>query len=151
MLEKIETQDLLRYGLIPEFIGRVPVVVSLHELDESALVDILTAPKNALIKQYRMLFEIDGVGLEFDEDSLRSIARLAIDRKTGARGLRSIVESIMLEIMFEIPSRDDIKKCVVTKETVENKQNPTLVLTDASKKLKKKRRGIGILVSKLDL
>lgn len=138
LLEKIETQDLLRYGLIPEFIGRVPVVVSLHELDESALVDILTAPKNALIKQYRMLFEIDGVGLEFDEDSLRSIARLAIDRKTGARGLRSIVESIMLEIMFEIPSRDDIKKCVVTKETVENKQNPTLVLTDASKKLKKK-------------
>jgi len=138
LLEKIETQDLLRYGLIPEFIGRVPVVVSLHELDESALVDILTAPKNALIKQYRMLFEIDGVGLEFDEDSLRAIARLAIDRKTGARGLRSIVESIMLEIMFEIPSRDDIKKCVVTKETVENKQNPTLVLTDASKKLKKK-------------
>lgn len=138
LLEKIETQDLLRYGLIPEFIGRVPVVVSLHELDEDALVDILVTPKNALIKQYRVLFELDGVELEFDQESLRSIAKLAIDRKTGARGLRSIVEGLMLEIMFEIPSRDDIKKCVVTKETVDNKQNPTLVLRDPSKKLKKK-------------
>lgn len=138
LLEKIETQDLLRYGLIPEFIGRVPVVVSLHELNEDALVEILVAPKNALIKQYKMLFEIDGVELEFDDDSLRAIAKLAIERKTGARGLRSIVEGIMLEIMFEIPSRDDIKKCVVTKETVENKQNPTLVLSETSKKLKKK-------------
>ncbi len=130
LLEKLETADLLRFGLIPEFIGRVPITVSLHELDEDALMQILSEPKNALVKQYKRLFEIDGVELEFEKDSLIAIAKQAIDRKTGARGLRSIVESIMLDIMFEIPSRKDIRKCIVTKETVERHQQPTLVLED---------------------
>lgn len=111
--KKLETQDLLKFGLIPEFVGRVPVNVSLHELDEDALMKILSEPKNALVKQYKRLFEIDGVELEFEEDSLLAVAKLAIERKkTGARGLRSIVEGTMLEIMFDIPSRDDIKKNV---------------------------------------
>lgn len=130
LLEKLETQDLLKYGLIPEFVGRVPVTVSLHELDEKALVQILQTPKNAIVKQYKRLFEIDDVVLEFEKDALEAIARMAMERKTGARGLRSIVEKSMLEIMFEIPSRDDIEKCVITKETVESGQSPTLLLGD---------------------
>ncbi len=134
LLEKMVTGDLLKFGLIPEFIGRVPVVVSLHELDIEALTRILVEPKNALIKQYQRLFEFDGVELDFDEESLDVVAQLAIDRKTGARGLRSILEEIMLEVMFEIPSREDIKKCIVTKDTVEKMQMPTLVLADMLKK-----------------
>ncbi|MBI9013540.1 MAG: ATP-dependent Clp protease ATP-binding subunit ClpX [Clostridiales bacterium] len=133
LLEKLETQDLLKFGLIPEFVGRLPVVVSLHELTEEVLVRILSEPKNALAKQYHKLFELDGVELEFNEDALASIAKLAIDRKTGARGLRSIIEKVMMDIMYDIPSRDDVKKCVITKETIENQQQPTLLL-DKKKK-----------------
>ncbi len=138
LLEKLETQDLLKFGLIPEFVGRVPVNVSLHELDEEALMKILSEPKNALVKQYKRLFEIDGVELEFEEESLKAVAKQAIERKTGARGLRSIVEGTMLDIMFDIPSRDDIKKCIVTKETIEKNQQPTLVLSEAKKSKNKK-------------
>jgi ATP-dependent Clp protease ATP-binding subunit ClpX len=132
LLEKLETQDLLKFGLIPEFVGRLPVVVSLHELTEEVLVRILSEPKNALAKQYKKLFELDEVELEFNDDALASIAKLAIDRKTGARGLRSIIEKVMMDIMYEIPSRDDVKKCVITKETIENNQQPTLLLDNKS-------------------
>ena len=104
----------------------MPVVVNLHSLDEKALIDILKKPKNALTKQYRKLFEIDGVELEFDEDALEEVAKLAIERKTGARGLRSILESSMMDIMYDIPSRNDILKCVVTKDTIKNRK-PMLV------------------------
>ncbi|MGB3367716.1 MAG: ATP-dependent Clp protease ATP-binding subunit ClpX, partial [Acidaminobacteraceae bacterium] len=130
LLEKLETSDLLKFGLIPEFIGRVPVVVSLHQLDEEALVQILGEPRNSLIKQYQKLFEIDGVHLEFEKESLGAIAKLAIERQTGARGLRSILESVMLDIMYDIPSRDDIEKCVITRDTIENNTSPKLILKD---------------------
>ena len=133
LFDKIEPKDLLKYGLIPEFVGRVPIVVSLHELDQEALVRILKEPKNAIIKQYQKMLKLDDVDLEFEEDALVEVAKMAIERKTGARGLRSILESIMMEIMYEIPSRDDIKKCIVTKETIRNHQLPTLVLVDAKK------------------
>ena len=139
ILQKIEPEDLLKYGLIPEFVGRVPVVVSLHELDEEALVKILVEPKNALVKQYKKLFDLDEVDVEFEEEALRTVARLAIDRKTGARGLRSILENSMLEVMYEIPSRHDIKKCIVTKETIEKKIPPTLVLAEQKKKKTRKK------------
>ncbi len=101
--------------MIPEFIGRLPVVVALDALDEDALVRILVEPKNALVKQFQKFFEMDGVELEFTEEALRAIARKAMDRKTGARGLRSIIESLLLDIMYELPSRDDVQKCVITK------------------------------------
>lgn len=138
LFDKIEPKDLLKYGLIPEFVGRVPIVVSLHELDQDALVRILKEPKNAIIKQYQKMLKIDSVDLEFEEDALVEVAKLAIERKTGARGLRSILESIMMEIMYEIPSRDDIKKCIVTKETIRNHQLPTLVLVDAKRESAKR-------------
>ncbi|WP_188206336.1 ATP-dependent protease ATP-binding subunit ClpX [Alkalibacillus aidingensis] len=133
LLSKVLPEDLLRYGLIPEFIGRLPVIGSLQPLDEDALVEILTKPKNALTKQYEKLFDIDGVELELQEEALRAIANKAIERNTGARGLRSIIESIMLDVMFELPSRDDIEKCIITKETVEKENGkPTLVMEDGS-------------------
>jgi len=138
LFDKIEPKDLLKYGLIPEFVGRVPIVVSLHELDQEALVRILKEPKNAIIKQYQKMLKLDDVDLEFEEEALVEVAKMAIERKTGARGLRSILESIMMEIMYEIPSRDDIKKCIVTKETIRNHQLPTLVLFDAKKENAKK-------------
>ena len=138
LFDKIEPKDLLKYGLIPEFVGRVPIVVSLHELDQEALVRILKEPKNAIIKQYQKMLKLDDVDLEFEEDALVEVAKMAIERKTGARGLRSILESIMMEIMYEIPSRDDIKKCIVTKETIRNHQLPTLVLFDAKRESAKK-------------
>ncbi len=138
LFDKIEPKDLLKYGLIPEFVGRVPIVVSLHELDQEALVRILKEPKNAIIKQYQKMLKLDDVDLEFEEEALVEVAKMAIERKTGARGLRSILESIMMEIMYEIPSRDDIKKCIVTKETIRNHQLPTLVLFDAKKERAKK-------------
>ncbi|WP_226583471.1 ATP-dependent protease ATP-binding subunit ClpX [Halobacillus litoralis] len=133
LLTKVLPEDLLSYGLIPEFIGRLPVIGSLEQLDEEALVEILTKPKNALVKQYQKLFQIDHVELEMEEEALREIARLAIERKTGARGLRSIIEGIMLDVMYELPSRDDIEKCIITKETVTAKNGrPKLVLTDGT-------------------
>ncbi|NIK11219.1 ATP-dependent protease ATP-binding subunit ClpX [Alkalibacillus sp. S2W] len=133
LLTQVLPEDLLRYGLIPEFIGRLPVIGSLTPLDEDALVDILTQPKNALSKQYEKLFEIDDVELELQDDALRAIANKAIERNTGARGLRSIIEDIMLDVMFELPSRDDIEKCIITRETVEGENGkPTLVLSDGT-------------------
>jgi len=108
-------------------------VATLDMLDEDALVKILTEPKNALIKQYQKLFELDGVTLEFEEEALKMIAKKAIERKTGARGLRSILESIMLNVMYDIPSRDDVEKCIVTKDTVLNNADPILILTDGQK------------------
>lgn len=128
IFEELRPEDLLKFGLIPEFIGRLPVVVTLNQLDKEALIDILTKPKNALIKQYKELFGIDGVELEVEEDALEEIAKKAIERKTGARGLRGIIEEIMLEIMYEIPSRDDIEKCIITRETVINGSEPKYVL-----------------------
>ncbi len=115
MLKEIQPEDLLKYGLIPEFVGRLPVIVTLEELDEEALVKILTEPKNALVKQYKELFKMDGVELEFEEEALKAIAQKAIARKTGARGLRSIIEETLLDIMYEIPSRDNIEKCLIKK------------------------------------
>lgn len=138
LFEKVETQDLLKFGLIPEFVGRVPVVVSLGELDEEALLRILREPKNALVKQYQRLFELDHVELDFEEEALRLVAKQAIEKNTGARGLRTILEGVMLDIMFDIPHRDDVVKCVVTKEAIEGAVPPTLVLGDPkSIKLKK--------------
>jgi len=141
LLQHIQPEDLLKYGLIPEFVGRLPVIVTLEELDEESLVKILTEPKNALVKQYKELFTMDGVELEFEEEALYEIAKKAIERKTGARGLRSILEDIMLDIMYEIPSRDDIEKCIITKETVEKRVSPTLVLSDRKIQSKSKKTG----------
>lgn len=138
LLNKIQPEDLIKYGLIPEFVGRLPVVVTLEELDEEALVRILTEPKNAIVKQYKELFSIDGVELEFEDQALKSIAKKAIERKTGARGLRSIIEEKMVDIMYEIPDREDIVKCIITKETIENDQAPTLVFSEKKTKNNKK-------------
>lgn len=133
LMQAIIPEDLLKFGLIPEFIGRLPVTAALEKLTENDLVRILTEPKNALIKQYKKLLELDDTVLEVQEDALRAIASQAIERNTGARGLRSIIESVMMDIMFEIPHREDIKKVIVTKETVENKSNPILILENGKK------------------
>jgi ATP-dependent Clp protease ATP-binding subunit ClpX len=132
LLSKVLPEDLLRFGLIPEFIGRLPVIASLEQLDEAALIEILTKPKNALVKQYQKMLEIDDVELQFEEGALTEIAKKAIERKTGARGLRSIIEGIMLDVMFDLPSRDDITKCVITEETVINNGIPKLILEDGT-------------------
>ncbi|MCR4425980.1 MAG: ATP-dependent Clp protease ATP-binding subunit ClpX [Firmicutes bacterium] len=137
ILRQIMPEDLLKFGLIPEFIGRLPVVVALDALDEEALVRILTEPRNALAKQYAKLFELDGVELEITQDALVAVAKKAIARNTGARGLRSIMEKLMLDVMYEIPGRSDVKKVVVTREVVEGRAQPTMVL--AEKKASKKK------------
>lgn len=129
--ENVLPEDLLKYGIIPEFIGRIPVIATLNLLDEEALVTILKEPKNALVKQYKKLFEIDGIELEFEDDALREIAKRAIERNTGARGLRSIVESIMMDTMFEVPSEENAVKVVVTKESVvEDDVKPTIIYAE---------------------
>lgn len=130
LLKDIIPEDLLKYGLIPEFVGRVPVLVTLEELDENSLVRILTEPKNALTKQYETLFKLDEVELIFEESALKAIAKKAYDRKTGARGLRSILEELLMDIMFEIPSRTDVEKCIITLDTVEKGTAPTLVIRE---------------------
>lgn len=122
ILEKVQTEDLVKYGLIPEFIGRLPVVVTLEELDEHALVDILTKPKNALVKQYQKLFEMDGVDLEFSQDALEEIAKEAIQKKSGARGLRGIIEQTMMDLMYELPSKPDVEKVYITREVIQGKE-----------------------------
>lgn len=127
LVARAEAEDLVRFGLIPEFIGRVPVIASLDELDVEALIDILTKPKNALVKQYQKLFEMDGVKLKFTEGSLRKVAELAINRKTGARGLRSILEDIMLDVMYDLPSKDGVKECIISEDVVAKQQDPILV------------------------
>ncbi|TML75438.1 MAG: ATP-dependent Clp protease ATP-binding subunit ClpX [Actinobacteria bacterium] len=127
ILTQVMPEDLLKFGLIPEFVGRLPVVTSVHQLDRSALVEILTEPKNALVKQYAKSFEFDGVELEFEQDALEEVAELAMKRGTGARGLRAIMEEVLLPVMYELPSREDVQKCVVTKDVVEKLAAPTLV------------------------
>ncbi|ANU11335.1 ATP-dependent protease ATP-binding subunit ClpX [Planococcus antarcticus DSM 14505] len=138
LLSQLIPEDLLKFGLIPEFIGRLPVLASLEQLDEKALVEILTEPKNALIKQYQKMMELDGVKLTFEPEALVEIAKLAIERKTGARGLRSIIENTMLEVMFDLPSREDIVECIITKETVADSVQPKLMLEDGSEYVKDK-------------
>ncbi|MBT4790225.1 MAG: ATP-dependent Clp protease ATP-binding subunit ClpX, partial [Halobacteriovoraceae bacterium] len=123
----IEPEDLSRFGLIPEFIGRLPVNAMLEELDESALVQILTEPKNAITKQYQKLFDFDGIELEFEKAALEEVARTAIKKKTGARGLRSILEQTMLDVMYEIPANDKIGKCVVTEASIKGQEQPKLI------------------------
>ena len=135
ILNMILPQDLLRYGLIPEFVGRVPLIVTLDALDITALVQILTEPKNALAKQYKKLFELDAVDLEFKEDALQAIAEEALRRNTGARGLRAIIEDVMLEVMYEVPSRMDVTKVVITKDVIAKKESPLLVTVDAKRRV----------------
>jgi ATP-dependent Clp protease ATP-binding subunit ClpX len=130
----VEPEDLIRYGLIPELVGRLPVVVALDELDEGALVDILQEPKNALVKQYQKMVELDDIRLKFEPDALRAIARKAITRGSGARGLRAIIEDLMLDIMFELPSREDVREVVITEECVEGKSPPMLILEPGSQR-----------------
>ncbi len=130
LLAQIMPEDLLHFGLIPEFVGRLPVVATLQQLDEEALVRILKEPKNALVKQYAKLFDMDGVHLEFEDAALHAIAHRAVERKTGARGLRAIIEEIMLGIMYDIPTRDDVNTCLITRKTVEENQEPILTLDE---------------------
>jgi ATP-dependent Clp protease ATP-binding subunit ClpX len=134
----IEPGDLIRFGLIPEFIGRLPVNAMLEELDESALMQILTAPKNAITKQYQKLFEFDGIELEFQEDALREIAKTALVRKTGARGLRAIIEQVMLDVMYDLPSNEKISKCVVTREMITGEGKPQLIEGERKKRAESK-------------
>jgi len=135
LLKAIMPGDLLKFGLIPEFVGRLPIVVTLEALDEEALVKILSEPKNALIKQYKKLFEMDNVELEFKEEALKAIAKEAIKRETGARGLRSIIEDTMKEIMFDIPSNEEVAKVIINADTIENR-NPELILAEGGKREK---------------
>ena len=136
IFKELLPQDLLKFGLIPEFIGRLPIVATLRDLDKEALIKILVEPKNSLVKQYQKLFEIDGVELVFEQEALEAIVEKAIERKTGARGLRSIIEEIMRDIMFEIPSNPDIEKCIITKETVTNNSGPKTVINENKEKSK---------------
>ena len=130
VFKDLEPEDLLKFGLIPEFVGRLPVLATLEDLDEDALVQILTEPKNALVKQYQKIFAMDGVDLVFTKEAIASIAREAQKRKTGARALRSIMEENMLDIMYEIPSLNDVTKCIITPEVIEKRETPTLIHTE---------------------
>ena len=136
----IEPGDLTRFGLIPEFIGRVPVNAMLEELDEEALMQILTAPKNAITKQYQKLFEFDGIELEFTPEALREVAKTALKKKTGARGLRSILEQVMLDVMYDLPGNDKIAKCIVTHEAIIGAGKPILEEGERKKKLDAKNQ-----------
>ena len=135
VLKLVQSEDLLKFGLIPEFIGRLPSIVTLEALTEEALVKIMTEPKNALVKQYKRLFELDGVDLEIEDEAIEAIAHSAMAKKTGARGLRTIMEKAMRDMMFEIPSRDDIEKCIITRACIEDGVKPTLVFREKSKAL----------------
>jgi len=130
ILREVEPEDLLKFGLIPEFVGRLPVVATLEDLDEDSLVQILTAPKNALVKQYQRLFEMEDTKLAFSEDALHAIARKAISRKTGARGLRSIMESILLDTMYDLPSEEGAEEVVINGEVVEGRAQPLYIYAD---------------------
>jgi len=134
LLEAVEPEDLQRYGLIPELVGRLPVTVHLEDLDEEALIRILQEPKNALVKQYQKMFELEGIGLTFDPAAILAIAKKTLDRGTGARGLRSIIEGVMRDIMFELPSRSDVREVVVTPESIEHGVPPLLVLDPEERK-----------------
>jgi ATP-dependent Clp protease ATP-binding subunit ClpX len=137
MFAQVRPEDLVKFGLIPEFIGRLPLITSVNKLDNPALVQILTEPRNALLKQYQKLFELDNVELEFTEDAINAIADKAMERGTGARGLRAIIEEVLLNVMYDVPSREDIGKVVVTGEVVSDNVNPTLIPREAEKKAKK--------------
>jgi ATP-dependent Clp protease ATP-binding subunit ClpX len=140
ILAKVLPEDLLKFGLIPEFIGRLPVISSVHSLDKQALVRILVEPKNALVKQYRKFFEFDGVELEFSDDAMEAVADQAILRGTGARGLRAILEEVLLDVQYDLPSRDDVRRCVVTADVVLGGVNPTLVPRDRDKGTERRER-----------
>ena len=140
ILAKVLPEDLLKFGLIPEFIGRLPVISSVHSLDKQALVRILVEPKNTLVKQYRKFFEFDGVELEFSDDALEAVADQAILRGTGARGLRAILEEVLLDVQYDLPSRDDIRRCVITADVVSSGVNPTLVPRDRDTGTERTRR-----------
>ena len=132
LLEEVQTEDLLKFGLIPEFVGRLPVIATLQELDESALVRILREPKNALTRQYQKLFEMEGVHLRFTDGALGAIAREALKRKSGARGLRAIMENIMLDVMYDIPSQPNIKEVLISEEVVTNREHPIVLYQKAA-------------------
>ena len=143
LLKQVMPQDLVKFGLIPEFVGRVPINVTLDLLDEEALVKILTEPKNALVKQYKKLFELDGVELEISEDAVREIAKKSYERKTGARGLRSIMEHTMMDVMYEIPSDESIGKCIITKDVVDGEGQPEMIYREVEVPRRKKTRSVG--------
>lgn len=132
MLTEVQPEDLLKFGMIPEFIGRLPVVTTLNELNQEELVKILIEPKDAIIKQYKVLFELENVKLKFTDGALRAVAKLSVDRKSGARGLRSILENTMLDIMYELPSRNDVRECVITEDVVMKKEKPILIFETKS-------------------
>lgn len=130
IMSQVRPEDLLKYGLIPEFVGRLPVLVTLNSLDEEALMRILTEPKNALVRQYSKLLSFDDVELEFTDGALRAISQLALKRKSGARGLRAIIESVMTDTMYELPSLEGVRKCIITEEAVKGEAKPTLVYAE---------------------
>jgi ATP-dependent Clp protease ATP-binding subunit ClpX len=132
VLSLVEPEDLIKFGMIPEFVGRMPVVAALDELDKDALITILTEPRNALIKQYQKLMALDGVKLSFTDGALDIIAQKAIDRKAGARGLRAVLEEVMLEVMYELPSRKNIKECVINEDVIRKHEMPVLVFEKQS-------------------
>ena len=132
VLTGVEPEDLIRFGLIPEFVGRLPVVATLEELDESALVRILSEPKNAIVKQFRRLFEMEGVEIEFRPDALAAIARKALQRRTGARGLRTIVESVLLDTMYELPSLEHVSKVVLDESVINGSADPYLIYSGSA-------------------
>jgi ATP-dependent Clp protease ATP-binding subunit ClpX len=132
VLQEVQTEDLLKFGLIPEFVGRLPVIATLQELDESALVRILREPKNALTRQYQKLFEMEGVHLRFTDGALTAIAREALNRKSGARGLRAIMENIMLDVMYDIPAQPNIKEVLISEEVVTNREQPIVLYQKAA-------------------
>ncbi len=139
-LRQLRPEDLIKFGLIPEFVGRLPIVVTLDQLDEAQLVRILTEPKNALVRQYAYLMELDGVELRFEPEALKLIAKRAIERKSGARGLRAIVEELLMDVMFDVPSRTDIKQCIITEKSVLGEEKPQLILSESAQPKKLRAR-----------
>ena len=135
MFRQVLPQDFVKFGIIPEFIGRVPVSVALDRLDEEALKRILTGPKNSIVKQYKKLFELDNIDLKFDEDAIDLIAKKSFERKTGARGLRAIMENAMMDVMFEVPSEEDVVGCTITKDVIEGTGEPVLELAQKDEKI----------------
>jgi len=133
ILKNVRPEDLLKYGLIPEFVGRLPVIATLDELSEEALVDIMFKPKNALVKQYTKIFEFENVKLKFQQDALWAVAKEAINRKSGARGLRAILEDVMLDIMYDIPSQENVKECVVSKDVILKREKPLILYENKTK------------------
>ena len=136
MFAKLEPEDLIKFGLIPEFVGRLPVIATLSDLDQEALIKILTEPKNAISKQYQTLFQMEDVKLTFEEGALKAVAKKALERKTGARGLRSILEESLLETMYDLPDYENVNEVVVNKEVIENQADPYLIYADSKNKKK---------------